>query len=603
LATLYNGTFSLSEFPPLQNRPKAYSYIRMSTATQLKGDSRRRQEEKSKKYAEEHGLVLVEDYADIGVSAFRGRNVESGALGAFLKRIEDGAIAKGSYLLVESFDRLSRQKIAPALSLFLDIINAGIVVVTLIDGSVYEKDKFDLQQVMYSIMVMSRAYDESLTKSERLRSAWAQKRKATDVKKLTSRGPAWLILDSSRSGFVIDQAKATVVRHIFDQSINGIGIHKIAANLNKIGTPPFGRARVWNNSSVEKILDNRAVFGEFQPHTFLDGKREPVGDAISGYFPTIIDEDTFYRAKAAKTSRRVGASGRKGKLLTNLFSGIAKCGYCGASMHYINKGQGPKGGTYLMCGDAVRGLSCDQVAWRYEHIEASFLAFVEELDLPNIVRSRTDVADLEKLEADHDTLRGRDGELQSRIDRLLDFISKNDVLGDDTQRLISEITIEKGLNASKLAEIQREISVLRHQIDVLPTKNELSELIAAIRDTKNPDLYTVRSLLHSKLRSLTGIVQIMGAGERPLFLRRIRKLEQLNIEQEGLLDDVIARARQLQDLRRIDKRFFTALLPDKVTRIVWPHPDNPLELMNGIYADKARLVQQSDDLRRLFETA
>ncbi len=56
------------------NKPLAYSYIRMSTDIQLKGDSLRRQEELSVKYAEEHDLELDKDFKlrDIGVSAFHG---------------------------------------------------------------------------------------------------------------------------------------------------------------------------------------------------------------------------------------------------------------------------------------------------------------------------------------------------------------------------------------------------------------------------------------------------------------------------------------------------------------------------------------------------
>ncbi|MGX1358940.1 DNA invertase Pin-like site-specific DNA recombinase [Bradyrhizobium elkanii] len=50
-------------------KPRAYSYLRMSTDDQLKGDSRRRQLEASKAYAEQHGLELADDtqLEDIGI--------------------------------------------------------------------------------------------------------------------------------------------------------------------------------------------------------------------------------------------------------------------------------------------------------------------------------------------------------------------------------------------------------------------------------------------------------------------------------------------------------------------------------------------------------
>jgi len=97
-------------------RPKAYSYLRMSTDIQLKGHSRRRQLDASKAYAEAEGLELADDaqLEDIGISAFRGANVRDGALGRFLAAVKAGSVERGSYLLVESLDRLSREEILVA---------------------------------------------------------------------------------------------------------------------------------------------------------------------------------------------------------------------------------------------------------------------------------------------------------------------------------------------------------------------------------------------------------------------------------------------------------------------------------------------------------
>src|SRR3954463_11142307 len=64
----------------LPEKPSAYSYVRMSTDVQLRGDSRRRQLEESRRFALERGLQLVEDFEDLGVSAYRGKNVSDGAL-------------------------------------------------------------------------------------------------------------------------------------------------------------------------------------------------------------------------------------------------------------------------------------------------------------------------------------------------------------------------------------------------------------------------------------------------------------------------------------------------------------------------------------------
>ena len=58
-------------------QPKAFSYVSMATAAQLRGGSLRRQTQLSEQYAAEHGLDLDEDFKlhDIGVSAFDGSNI------------------------------------------------------------------------------------------------------------------------------------------------------------------------------------------------------------------------------------------------------------------------------------------------------------------------------------------------------------------------------------------------------------------------------------------------------------------------------------------------------------------------------------------------
>src|SRR5574343_835351 len=116
----------------------AYSYIRFSTPEQMFGDSLRRQMESSLAYAEAHGLTLdtTLNLRDLGISAFRGANVEKGRLGAFIKAIDEGLVAKGSYLLVESLDRLSRAEVMDAMEVFLAIVNREIVIVTMLDGRV-----------------------------------------------------------------------------------------------------------------------------------------------------------------------------------------------------------------------------------------------------------------------------------------------------------------------------------------------------------------------------------------------------------------------------------------------------------------------------------
>src|ERR1700733_6024998 len=154
----------------------AYSYVRFSTPEQSKGDSLRRQMEASRSYAKAHELTLDESLQpDSGISAYHGKNRTEGSLGAFLDLVKQGRIAKGSALLVESLDRLSREEVEEALYQFLDIIRSGIELHTLSDKAVYRKGALKTEQLIMSLFVMSRANEESARKSGLVADAWNQK--------------------------------------------------------------------------------------------------------------------------------------------------------------------------------------------------------------------------------------------------------------------------------------------------------------------------------------------------------------------------------------------------------------------------------------------
>src|SRR6478672_1520324 len=102
----------------------------MSTEAQLLGDSLRRQVEKSQEYAARQGweLLQADQLRDVGLSAFSGANVSGGALGQFLQAIRDRKVEQGSFLIIESLDRLTRQDPWKAMGLFSEIINAGVTI-------------------------------------------------------------------------------------------------------------------------------------------------------------------------------------------------------------------------------------------------------------------------------------------------------------------------------------------------------------------------------------------------------------------------------------------------------------------------------------------
>ena len=236
-------------------KPQAYSYFRLSTDVQLKGSGLARQMQLSRSYAAEHGLELVEDFDlyDIGVSAYSGANLRVGALGRFREAVQQGRIARGSYLLVELLDRVSRQNVWDAMALFMELIRSGIVIVTFQPHRIYDRRTGDITSMMEPLVYFCRANEEFATKSFRLLKAWENKRRAVSDRKLTGRCPAWLKLDPDKTKFEPIPEKVELVRRILRESAAGIGAYSIARRLNEEGVPTFGKSRGWQISYVLKI--------------------------------------------------------------------------------------------------------------------------------------------------------------------------------------------------------------------------------------------------------------------------------------------------------------------------------------------------------------
>lgn len=414
-------------------QPRAYSYIRISTDIQRKGDGLNRQLQLSAEYASKTGLELdtVFRLRDEGVSAFRGDNATSGKLREFLDAVSDGRVPKGSFLLIESLDRLSRQTAVQSLFLFLDLIRAGINIVTLADERVYGADVDEMQLIM-SIFVMSRAHEESEIKSMRLAKAWEAKRANAKSKKLTGRCPMWLQLSSDKHSFLPIENRVATIRKIFSWSAEGAGAFTIARRLNRLGEASFKGLSPWGTSSVSKILGNRAVLGEMQPHMMVDGRRKPVGDPVAGYFPQVVDEELFQRAQGARISRRTSSGGRRGVGQQNLFTHVAKCARCGSPMHLVNSGRPPKGTVVLRCSAAMKGAGCGAKSWNYRQFEQAFLTYVREVGLRELVDGERSAESLASAEAIQQC-EGRLAELRLKRDRTFDLASTSE-LGSDFYR-------------------------------------------------------------------------------------------------------------------------------------------------------------------------
>jgi DNA invertase Pin-like site-specific DNA recombinase/uncharacterized coiled-coil protein SlyX len=377
---------------------KAYSYIRMSSKKQLHGDSLRRQLEATQRYVQANGLVLDDDLRDLGVSAYTSANVTEGALGQFLSLVRESKIPSGSVLVVESLDRISRAKVLDAFDVFREIVRAGIKIHTLENGKTYTHGNINdnFSDLLICLGIMARANEESERKSERLGAMWDNKhRLAKNGVPIGGLHPAWVEYSADQGKYILIPERAELIKRMFAETITGYGRRMIAMRFNEEKIPTWGRSKNgWSASYVGKIVDERSVLGEYQPYTGgkrQGGKRVPFGDPVHGYWPRVIDEETWLRARAASKRRKLkpdtGGKGKKG-FVTNIFRKVARCGLCGCAMRLRTARPKDK---YLVCDGRSRGTNCEHASFhQYARIEQALLdGLLREIDLDSIGEEKT----------------------------------------------------------------------------------------------------------------------------------------------------------------------------------------------------------------------
>lgn len=484
-----------------------YSYVRFSTPEQLRGDSLRRQLTLGRGWVERHPDHYLDEslrLQDLGVSGFRGRNRTEGALAGFIKAVESRRVKPGSVLLVESLDRLSREEVEEALELFLKIIRLGIVIVTLAPPETeFRKGHLDMTKLILAILVMSRAHEESATKSLRLSEMWAAKRAKIRERKMTAVAPGWLELNEDKTEFVPIAVHTETVQMIFAWAVEGLGVRAITTRLIELKRPPMGRAKYWQQSYIPKILRNRAVLGEFTPHQGQSGRnRKPAGETLLDYYPRIINDKVFYRAQAALDKRKFDHGLAKGhsETVRNLFTGLLRDARDGATFIVANKGEGT---DWLINGAAHRAMAGEHSPnFSYPLFEEAVLHFLQELRTEDIFPDREDA---DQMQSDFDVLEGRLMSIRDRAAKIKRRL-EDDLTADPDELLDSR---DKLLKQAKDTEAEIEslrLKLRQHESNSLGDTKKVLELLSR---SKGKERVQLRSRIKEQLRHLIREVWIL----------------------------------------------------------------------------------------------
>jgi DNA invertase Pin-like site-specific DNA recombinase len=441
-----------------------YLYIRYSTDAQSQGSSYERQLGLAREYCP----TLIEDkehvFYDSGKSAYKGEQLEAGGeLRRFYDAVKSGIVPKGSTLLVEDLDRMSRAGMWKASDKLRELTENGIAVVTLRDRKRYE-GVLKVSDALMSLIKQDLANEESVKKGGRVANSYvqryAQARSGLKVKVLL---PSWLEWTGPNSEYRVKEDEANTVRHIFKMAAEGHSYAVIAKDLNRRGVKPFrGKAegKLWITASLLAIVKGHAVVGTYSPR---DG-----GEPIEGYFPTIVDRAMFDAAQGARAERKrdkVTVSAAR----INVWGKVGVCGLCQRSMYCLPKGRG--GQLYLVCSGKMGG-DCHAKNIRADRSEVAFREVL--LNAVNVdyftADKRNDEMELRQMEGQIDTVRQRKGKLVDMLEKdplpeLVTAIKK----ANAEMRALEEAKAEVLQRVARDTSVERSRATLMKKIDLSGT--------------------------------------------------------------------------------------------------------------------------------------
>ncbi|MFY9154344.1 MAG: recombinase zinc beta ribbon domain-containing protein [Prolixibacteraceae bacterium] len=340
---------------------------------------------------------------------------------------------------------------------------------------------------------IQRANQESKRKSYLVGKAWENKRNLAinGNLKMTAKSPVWLKLSEDKKTFERIPKICKAIETIFKLKVSGKGTTSISSAMNLM--PDIWKPRErknekgevtffggWKNTTINKYLSDKTLLGEYQPHKMIEGKRTPIGESILDYYPAVIDKDLFYQVQNILESNHAknGNGGGKTGKATNLFAQVVKCGLCGSPMHYIDKGKGSKGGTYLHCSKSRVNIDgqklCSAKAVKYEEFKDLFFMYFDDLDIYKIIpnKNETDLR-ISAIEKSFISNKGQINDLNRKIEIVFDQMESSKTVSEGNKEYYNNRLTLHRTNLEKLEKVNEEL--IKEKAQLTNQKQKLKE--------------------------------------------------------------------------------------------------------------------------------
>ena len=282
-----------------------------------------------------------------------------------------------------------------------------------------------------------------------------------------------------------DPDQATVVRHVFDLYLGGLGFKRIAARLDEEGTPAPSRrdkakglVKGWRAKHVSTIVKDQRYTGV----ALWDDEV-----VCKDHHLALIDGETFQQAQDKRAARRRSPSVRSRNTARSergLFRPWLRCGHCGSTVTLNRGGKNGNYYWYYVCSTrAANKASCPGINVRTDALDEALLATIEQ-DVLTPERVRALIEDtLERMREDaggeveeaRKMLEARIADTSAKLSRLVELVANGAMELEDV-----------GIHSKPLREIRE---MARERMAALPDPKPVPHI-----DDVDPELFRQRVL-------------------------------------------------------------------------------------------------------------
>jgi DNA invertase Pin-like site-specific DNA recombinase len=319
--------------------------------------------------------------------------------------IQDAQDGKVQAIIIRKLDRLTRGNLSNATQIYNILSTLGLTLLATHESLPTGTDASS-ELTLNMLLSISRFERQKISENS-LATKAHQKRNGLIYHPVNSFG-----FVTKNGEVAVNPTEAAIVRQMITWLSEGVSLMEIARKLfaAKVKTRRGGKG--WTNNNVKSVLTNEQLAG------LKDG-------SPCDWIPAIISEAEFARLQDALAHRT--RTKEHSRAPQNIYSSIAKCGYCGRAMQRLRDTVRCPSHVFDKSGTHAKTIYVEVLDWIFDNfiinamVDKAEITVEQSAKILNLVRTRERLkADMVSGELDYDSFKSTLQAIETKIAKLRD---------------------------------------------------------------------------------------------------------------------------------------------------------------------------------------